>query len=107
MIQVVYYRAYNRLTVKGHAYSEAPGHDLVCAGASALVYTLAANVVNMEAIGQVLDVTMKLEPGDAEISCRPRTKYKAVVERIFEAVCVGFEILADSNPKYISYEIRG
>ena len=106
MIQVVYYRSYNRLTVKGHAYSDAPGHDLVCAGASALVYTLAANVGNMKANGQVQDVTVKMEPGDAEISCRPRTKYTAIVARIFEAVCVGFEMLAESNPQYISYEIH-
>ena len=107
MIQVVYYRAYNRLTVNGHAYSDAPGHDLVCAGVSALVYTLAANVVSMEANGNVRDVTVKLEPGDAEISCRVKNKYKAIVECIFEAVIVGFEILADSNPQYISYEIHG
>lgn len=106
MIQVVYYRNYNRLTMEGHALADAPGHDLVCAGASALAYTLAANVGNMEANGQVKDVTVKLESGKAEISCRPRTKYTAIVARIFEAVCVGFEMLAASNPQYISYEIH-
>lgn len=107
MIQVVYYRSYNRLTVQGHAHSAEPGQDLVCAGASALAYTMAANVGNMNANGQVQDVIVKLESGDAEISCRPRAKYKAVVARIFEAICVGFELLAASNPQYISYEIRG
>ena len=107
MIQVVYYRSYNRLTVQGHAHSAEPGQDLVCAGASALAYTMAANVGNMNANGQVQDVIVKLESGDAEISCRPRAKYKAVVARIFEAICVGFELLAASSPQYISYEIRG
>ena len=106
MIQVVYYRQYNRLTIEGHALAGEPGHDLVCAGASTLAYTLAANVGNLENNGQVKDVTVKLEPGKAEISCRPRTKYTAMVARIFEAVCVGFEMLAASNPQYISYEIH-
>lgn len=107
MIQVVYYRSYNRLTVQGHAHSAEPGQDLVCAGASALAYTMAANVGNMNANGQVQDVIVKLESGDAEISCRAKAKYKAAVARIFEAICVGFELLAASNPQYISYEIRG
>ena len=107
MIQVVYYRTYNRLTMEGHAHSGTPGHDLVCAGASAMAYTLAANVGNMETNGQVRDVTVVLEPGKAEISCRAKSKYTAIVERIFAAVCVGFEMLAASNPQYISYEIRG
>lgn len=106
MIQVVYYRQYNRLTIEGHALAGTPGHDLVCAGCSALAYTLAANVGNLENNGQVKDVTVKLEPGKAEISCRPMTKYTAMVARIFEAVCVGFEMLAASNPQYISYEIH-
>ena len=106
MIQVVYYRPYNRLTIEGHALAGEPGKDLVCAGCSALAYTLAANVGNLENNGQVKDVIVKLEPGKAEISCRPRTKYTAMVARIFEAVCVGFEMLAASNPQYISYEIH-
>ena len=107
MIQVIYYRPYNRVTIEGHALAGAPGHDLVCAGVSALAYTLAANVGNMVDNGQARNVTVKLEPGDAEISCSPRTKYTAIVARIFEAVCVGFEMLAVSNPQYINYEIHG
>ena len=107
MIEVTYYRNHNRLTVKGHAYSEEPGRDLVCAGASALAYTLAANVGNLEANGCVRDVTVKMEPGDCEIGCKPKGKYAATVGRIMEAVCVGFELLASSRPQYISYEIHG
>ena len=107
MIQVVYYRNYNRLTIEGHAHSGEPGHDLVCAACSAMTYTLAANVGNMETLGHVRDVIVKLEPGNAEISCRPKNKYTAVVARIFEAICVGFELLAADNHLYITYEIHG
>ena len=106
MIQVTYYKAYNRVTVEGHAQSGVPGHDLVCAGASTLAYTLAANVRNLELQEQVRDAVVTLEPGKAEISCKPNRKYKSIVAIIFYSVCVGFELLARDNPQYISYEIR-
>lgn len=107
MIKAVYYRRYNRLTVEGHANSGEPGHDLVCAGASTLAYTLAANVGNMEANNQVRNPIVKLDTGNAEIGCEPKRKSEAMVARIFEAVCVGFEMLAHDYPQYLSYEIHG
>ena len=69
MIRVIYYRSYNRLTIEGHAHSGEPGQDLVCAACSALAYTIAANVGRLESQGQVQDVIVQLEPGNAEISC--------------------------------------
>ena len=107
MIQAIYHRSYNRLTIEGHANSGEPGHDLVCAGVSALAYTLAANVGHMEEGGQVRDTIVKLEPGHAEISCRVNTRYKAIVQTVFQAVIVGVELLAVHNPQYLSFEIRG
>ena len=47
MIQVIYYRQYNRVTVEGHAGSGPDGHDLVCSAVSALALTLAGNVSYM------------------------------------------------------------
>lgn len=107
MIEITYHRSYNRVTIKGHAMSNEPGRDLVCAAASALAYTLAANVANLEANGQVTEAIVKLEAGDAEISCRPNRKYTAMVSRIFEAVCVGFELLARDHGLFVSYKIYG
>lgn len=106
MIQVTYYRKYHRLTVEGHAHSGEPGHDLVCAAASALAYTLAGNVANLAANKQVREPVTNLEPGKAEVSCNPLSKYKAIVTLIFDSVCVGFEMLASFHNQYISYEIR-
>ena len=107
MIRAIYHREYNRLTIEGHANSGEPGHDLVCAGVSALAYTLAANVGHMEESGQVRDVTVTLEPGRAEIGCKAQTRYKAIVQTVFQAVIVGVELLAAHNPRYITFEIRG
>lgn len=107
MIQVTYYKEYHRVTIEGHAYSGTPGHDLVCAGASTLAYTLAANVARLDALNQVRDSVISLESGKAEICCKARGKYSAIVSLIFNAVCSGFELMARDNPDYISYEIRG
>lgn len=107
MIHVIYYPKYSRVTVEGHAQSGEPGHDLVCAACTAIVYTLAANVQNFQSTGEAMNPIVKLEPGQAEISCTPRSRYKAVVRRILDAVCAGFELLADHNKDYISFEIHG
>ena len=106
MIQAVYYRKFHRLTVTGHAGAAEPGHDLVCASASMLAYTLAANVANMADAGQVREPIIKNNEGDTEISCSPRHNLKASVTLVFDSVCVGFELLAHDYPEYVSYEIR-
>lgn len=106
MIQAIYYRNYNRLTVTGHAHSAEPGHDLVCASASMLAYTLAANVANMADARQVRQPIIKNNEGDTEISCSPRHNLKNTVTLVFDSICVGFELLAHDYPEYISYEIR-
>lgn len=106
MIQVTYHRSYHRLTVEGHAQSGEPGHDLVCAAASSLAYTLAGNVANMADHGQVREPVMTMNPGAAEVGCNPATRYKATVTLVFDTVCVGFQLLAAHYPEYIAYEIR-
>ncbi len=107
MIQVTYYKQYNRVTVDGHAGSGPEGHDLVCASASALALTLAANVAHMEAQDAVYDTHVDLKEGNAEIQCTPYRRYKDSVAQIYRAICVGFELLATKYPQNISYEIRG
>ena len=92
MIQAVYYRKFNRLTVTGHAGSAEPGHDLVCASASMLAYTLAANVANMADNGQVRQPIIKTNEGDTEISCNPRHNLKASVTLVFDSVCVAYTL---------------
>ena len=107
MIQVTYYKQYNRVTVEGHAGSGPEGHDLVCASASALALTLAANVAHMEAQEAVYSVTIDLKEGNAEIQCTPYRRYKDSVAQIYRTICVGFELLATKYPNNISYEVRG
>lgn len=107
MIQVIYYRQYNRVTVEGHAGSGPEGHDLVCSAASALALTLAGNVSYMEAQDAVYSVTINLKEGNAEIQCTPYRRYKDSVAQIYRSICVGFELLATKYPENISYSVRG
>lgn len=107
MIEVTYYREHNRLTVTGHAKSDEYGKDLICASASILALTLGANVGHMADSGCVTEPIVKLEKGNAEISCKPKTRYQKSVRQTFMSVCVGFEILATKWPDYISYAVRG
>lgn len=106
MIEITYYRSYHRVTVTGHAHSAEPGQDLVCAGASVLAYTLAANVANMADNGQVRQPVINLEEGNAEIGCNPRHNLKNSVMLVFDSVCMGFQLMAKDYPQYVSYEIR-
>ena len=107
MIEVNYYREHNRLTVTGHAKSDEYGKDLICASASILALTLEANVRHMAAGGYVTEPIVKLEEGNAEISCKAKTRYRESVRQIFMSVCAGFEVLAAKWPDYISYSVRG
>lgn len=106
MIQVIYYRKYNRLAMTGHAGAADYGHDLVCASASMLAYTLAVNVANMADHGQVRQPITKLSDGEAEISCNPKSNLKNTVTLVFDTICAGFELLANEHPENITYEIR-
>ena len=105
MIKVTYHRDFNRVTVEGHALSGEAGHDLVCASASILAYTLAEFVKNMKESGQTAFPAIELTEGHALIACTAPIRYKGAVTLAFDTVCAGFELLAHSYPDNISYEI--
>lgn len=107
MIKVVYDRTIPSVTMEGHAGSGEKGHDLVCASASILAYTLASFVQNMKEAKQVYNPKTDLREGDALICCEPPSKYKNSVTLVFDSICGGFELLARNYPEYVSFEIRG
>ena len=107
MIDIVYNREHHRVTMRGHAGSAETGHDIVCASASILAYTLAANVASADAERQVRNTVLRLDEGDAEISCAPVRKWAAVITVLFDAICSGFDLLAQRYPENVRYEVRG
>lgn len=106
MIKAVYERSKNRLTVEGHAYAGEPGHDLICASASILVYTLASFAKNTHKARQNKKLVIKLEEGHAEVSFKAKPRFKVALTLVFDAICAGFELLARNYPENISYEIK-
>ena len=107
MIEVTYHRQYHRLTAQGHACSGVSGHDLVCASVSALVLTLASNVASLVTQGSAGKHTVRVQEGDAEISCVPVNKMRSVVTLIYDTICSGFELLQTLYPENIRFRVLG
>lgn len=107
MVVIDYNRQCYRVTVRGHAGTAPAGQDLVCAAVSTLTYTLAENVAQLHQLGKVAEPEIRLENGDAEISCVPAGAYKNIVMAFFEAVCIGFALLKEKYPDVISYHVYG
>lgn len=93
MIRVEYDPRVPALTVRGHA-GFCPGTDPVCAGVSALVYTLAENLGER---GQTV-----LLPGRAWVTA-PGCPGAAAV---FDVVCRGLALMARHYPQCVSYRRR-
>ena len=106
MIEVIYYRKHSRVTVTGHANSGESGHDLVCAAASALAYTLAGNIGSLYTQESIKTPVIRLQEGDTELSCVPVSRMKHVVMLIFDSICTGFELMQTYYPENIKYEVR-
>ena len=106
MIKAVYERNRHRLTVEGHAYSGEAGHDLVCASASILAYTLAANMDHLAEFGAVTEPHSEFENGHAVIECSAVDAYQNTVTIVFDAVCAGFELLSENYPDNISFTVE-
>ena len=107
MIQVMYNRQCNRLTVDGHAGAAPKGEDLVCSAASILALTLGENVKHLAFIQAAVDIVAEITDGKATISCVAVPGCEKFVAEIFQAVVVGFEILANQFPDNISFKICG
>lgn len=108
MIQAVYDRENLRVAVKGHANSGEKGHDLVCAAASILVYTLAGQVAQMSTDKQrVRRPVIDLNDGSATVACCPVHGNRAVVTLVYDSICAGFDILQQRYPENIKYSVVG
>lgn len=100
---------YLRLTVDGHAGSDAPGHDLVCASASILSYTVAQMVKTMEHHGDLEGKPcIELKDGDASIilRCKNDSIY-AEARHTFLVAKTGYDLLAYNYPQYVEVKSVG
>lgn len=90
------------LHLQGHAGAGARGHDVICAGASMLCYTLAQV---MQYMWEEKELSKKpqinLKEGDSFISAKPVDEHYNQCLHAFFVVQAGYALLAHSYPQYV------
>ena len=96
------------MKLTGHAGAGEHGKDIVCAAASILAYTVAqALQFQYEDGGLKKKPHLKLEPGDTIIVAKPKPeRYEEALHTFFVAQ-VGYTLLANTYPKYVSLSSFG
>lgn len=97
MIEIEYRPAYFSVTVKGHAGAGEPGHDIVCAGVSALVYAMSARGSGRYRAAEEND-----QVGDAFVRCYPRPGEEALCREMLETGMDGLRAIARTYPEYVT-----
>ena len=91
-----------RLKVTGHARSAPEGHDVVCAGVSTLVTTLAEMLGERSAM---LDVcVLDMAEGNADIYVVPKKGNEFKIKLICDTVVTGLQLVHKSYPEYIQLD---
>lgn len=97
------------LRLKGHAGQANVGHDIVCASATMLAYTVAQMVKYMEDDNKVTRAsTIRLKKGNIEVTCHCKTDegYAEALHTYFVAQ-VGYSLLAHNYPQYVALNSLG
>lgn len=90
------------LRVNGHAGSAQYGHDIVCAAASILTYTLAQIALILDNDRKLRrEPKTKLADGDTVITIRPKREYYDEALYAFYNCEVGFTLLAQNYPDFV------
>ena len=105
MIRIRYDRKGPELTLQGHAQAGEYGHDLVCAGVSVLVQTLADNVQELAGRGIVWEPVTVVQPGVGRVACVPGEGFGCLVRTVFDCSVRGLELLARAYPEYVDLEM--
>ena len=90
------------LKLDGHAGQADIGHDIVCASCSILAYTV-AQIVKGEGDNDGLECPplIKLESGNAVISCKPKEERYAEIDHAYYVAEVGYTLLAHNYPQFV------
>lgn len=88
------------LTMQGHAGYAEPGKDIVCAGASALLHSLAATLKLLDVPG----LQVELGYGSGRLSCRGDS---FLVHTLFYQALVGMILLQQEYPDHIQVNTAG
>ena len=104
MTRITYDRLELKVTIEGHANHDEIGKDIVCAGISSLTYTLAMYVDKLNSFGKTLFApNIRLGDGNVEISVVVKGGYEHEARRVFDAICDGYELIANTYPDNVQY----
>ena len=92
-----------RMEVNGHAQHGTAGNDIVCAGASTLVYALAETLRVAEERGRV-EANVEDKDGTFVIWAEPSVYNLSEIKAYFRVCVIGFKLLQRQYPRNI--EIR-
>ena len=93
----------NSLVIKGHAGQANIGHDIVCASASILAFTVAQIVKTMEHHGDLeCEPVVDMNDGEATIICRCKDNLLyAEASHAFFVAQVGYTLLEHNYPQFV------
>lgn len=101
MINVIYNRLEVSMTLSGHAGYAEPGKDIVCAGASALIYAVPEEL-RSRGFKYFADAAEK--EGFITIKAYPSAEERHSCLVIFDTVFSGLKELARNYPQYVHVE---
>lgn len=110
MLKVTFEKEEREITlkIKGHAGQADIGHDIVCASCSILAYTVAQLIKNADSIDDLQEPpVIKLDSGDAVISCIPTNEAYCTILGIFMFAEVGYKLLAHNFPQFVELKPFG
>lgn len=85
------------VTIEGHAGYAETGHDIVCAGVSALVQTLIQSVEDLT--GDAIEYTM--QPGFVEVRFLTFSDESRV---LLDSALIGLQMIAEAHPHHVQIE---
>ena len=96
------------LKVKGHAQQAPEGHDIVCASATILAYTVAQMVTDTYQKGGLKKPPkIKIEKGNVVVTCHPKNDTYADLLHTYFVAQVGYHLLAHNYPQFVELKMLG
>lgn len=91
-----------KMMIVGHACYAPKGQDIVCASVSTLAFTLISMLEYKSDC--ILDYEFEADSGLMNISFRHKNKLE--LQPILDTVICGFNLIAESNPDYVSVSLN-
>lgn len=103
MIHITYDSLKPSIRATGHAGYAEQGKDIVCAGVSALFFTLG---LALQDRGIAYDSRGREDMGDLYIKALPEAEQRYPVTVMFETIKVGLEQIARKHPKHVEFKTK-